>query len=107
MRFVVVPPRAKAELGNQSIREKTIVVEASAVRILKARSFKIALCRSPRDTENRCLQSCWPLIAESRAQAILIGKVGVHFTVKEIRVFMVGQQSKVVVRVSCCCWGGD
>ena len=41
--LVMVPPGTHAELRNQSIREKAIVVETGAIRVLKPGPFKIAL----------------------------------------------------------------
>ncbi len=96
----MVPPCTDAELSNQSIREKAIVVEADAIGVLKARSFKIALCWSAADTEYRRLENGWTLVAESRAQAIFIGNVGVHLTINKICIFVEGQQSKVVIGVA-------
>ena len=96
----MVPPCTNAELGNQTIREKAIVIEADAIRVLKAGPFKIALCRSAGATEYGGLENGWTLVAESRAQAVFIGNVGVHLTINKICIFVEGQQSKVVIRVA-------
>src|ERR1700674_535902 len=103
----MVPPCTNAELRNQSIREKVIVVETCAIRVLKASPFKIALRWSAADTEYGGLENGWTLVAKSHAQAIFVGKVGVHFTIKVIRIFVERQQSKVVIRVACARRGRD
>ncbi len=100
MRFIVIPRHANAKLSNQCIREKAIVVETGAIGVLKARSFKISLCWSTCYTKYWSLQNGWTLVAKSGAQAIFVGNIGVHFGIHEIRIFVEGQQSKVVVRVS-------
>jgi len=53
--LVVVPRHADAEFGDQRIREKAIVIDADAVGVLDAGSFKIPLCWSAGDAEDRGL----------------------------------------------------
>src|SRR5260370_6476464 len=97
MRLIVVPRDTHAELRNERIREKAIVVETGAIRVLKAVRFKIVLCWSAGYTEYGGLEYLWALKAESGAQPIFVGKVGVYFGVHEIRIFVERQKSKVVV----------
>ena len=99
----MVPGHTNAKLGNESIRKKAIVVETNAIRVLHAGAFKIALCGPAPQTENRRLENGRTLVAESAAQAILIGQVGVHLGINEIRIFMERQQSKVVVGIAGGC----
>src|SRR6266403_3126309 len=106
MSFIMVPPCANAELGNQSIREKAIVVETDAIGVLKARPFKIALGWSAGYTEYRRLENCRTLVAKSCTQAIFVGNVGIYFGINEIRIFVEGQQCKIVVRGACSRWNG-
>src|SRR5439155_18464888 len=98
--FIVIPGHTNAELGNESIREKTIVVETNAIRVLDAGALKVALCGPARRTENGRLENGWTLVAESAAQAVLVGQVGVHLHINEICIFVERQQSKVVVGVA-------
>src|SRR5260370_4165304 len=100
----MVPSDPEPKLRNQSIREKAIVIKTRAIRILKAVPFKIACCWSARQTEYRGLEDRWTLVAESHAQPIFIGKVGVHFTVNEIRIFVKSKQRSVVAKVARKIW---
>ncbi len=49
--LVVIPGHTSAELGNQRVREKAIVVETNAIGVLDAAALEIALCRSAGRTE--------------------------------------------------------
>jgi len=73
--LVVVPRHADAEFGDQRIREKAIVIDADAVGVLECRFLKIPLCWSAGDAEDRGLENGGTLVAQARAQAILISEV--------------------------------
>ncbi len=105
MRLIVVPRYSSTKLRDEGIREKAIVVETDAIRILKTAPLKVSLCWSAGYTKYRRLQNGWTLKAESPAQAIFIGKVGIHFGIDEIRIFVEGQQRKVVVCLERISWG--
>src|SRR6266852_2526240 len=105
MRLVVVPRDTDAELRDQGIREKAIVVQARAVGVLQAVALKVALRGPACGTEYGRLENGWTLEAESGAQAIFIGEVGIYFGIDEIRVFVERQESKIIVGGLRVNWG--
>jgi len=71
---LVVYTHADAEFGDQRIREKAIVIDADAVGVLDAGpSNSPVLVRG--DAEDRGLEKRRTLVAQARAQAILISEV--------------------------------
>ena len=52
------------------------------------------------------MENGWTLVAESRAQAIFIGQVGVYFGIHEIRVLVETQKRKIVARDGRSSWNG-
>src|SRR5882724_7737403 len=86
--FVVIPTCSGAEFRNESVREEMVVVQTDAVGVLDAGAFKITLGGTAAEAEDRRLENGGPLIAEAAGQTILIGQIGVHFRVNEIRVLV-------------------
>src|SRR5262249_58146241 len=97
MRFVVIPASTNTNLSNQRTGEEMVVVQAGAVGILDALSFKVALRRAAAKTEDWRLENGRTLIAEPGTQAIFVREIRVDFHIHKIGILLKRKTSDIVV----------